>query len=146
MTTSSYAEQARAEKLSRATAIGIDDALISQLVERFYDAVRKDQLLGPIFAARIVDWAPHLARMKDFWASVTMESGRFHGNPMLKHIAIGGLEQRHFERWLMLWEQTVEEIAPNEAASETFRTAAKRIASSLLMGIESMTQFQAGRN
>lgn len=136
MTPLSYAEQARAQKMAHATAMGIDDALISQLVERFYDVIRKDDLLGPIFAANVTDWAPHLARMKDFWASVTLESGRFHGNPMLKHIAIGGLEQAHFERWLTLWDQTVREVAPSAAATETFQTAAKRIASSLLMGIE----------
>ena len=133
----SYAEQARAQKMARANAMGIDDSLISRLVERFYDAIRKDDLLGPIFAANVTDWTPHLARMKDFWASVTLESGRFHGNPMLKHIAIGGLEPAHFERWLTLWDQTVSEVAPNAAASDTFQIAAKRIARSLLMGIES---------
>ena len=137
MATPNYVEQARAEKMAHAKAVGIDDALISQLVERFYDTVRKDDLLGPIFAANVSDWTPHLARMKDFWASITLESGRFHGNPMLKHIAIGGLEQAHFERWLVLWDQALREVAPSAAASDTFRTAAKRIARSLLMGIES---------
>jgi len=136
MTPSTYAEQARAQKLAHAKAMGVNDALISQLVERFYTKVRNDDLLGPIFAAKITDWPWHLTRMKDFWASVTMESGRFHGNPMLKHIAIGGLEQAHFERWLMHWDQTVREVAPNPAAADTFRLAAKRIAGSLLMGIE----------
>lgn len=136
MTPSTYAKQARAEKMAHAKAMGVDDALISQLVERFYTRVRHDDLLGPIFAANVTDWTPHLARMKDFWASVALESGRFHGNPMVKHIAIGGLEQKHFERWLMHWDQTVHEVAPSPAASDTFRLAAKRIARSLLMGIE----------
>jgi len=136
MTPSPYAEQARVQKMAHAKAMGVDDAMISQLVERFYTAVRHDDLLGPVFAAHITDWPWHLARMKDFWASVTMESGRFHGNPMLKHINIGGLERAHFERWLMLWDQAVREVAPSPAASDTFRLAAKRIASSLLMGIE----------
>ncbi len=138
MTLPSYAEQARIQKMAHAKAMGIDDALISQLVESFYEAIRKDDLLGPIFAANVTDWVPHLARMKDFWASVTLESGRFNGNPMLKHIAIGGLEQMHFERWLTLWDQTVLEVVPNASASDTFQIAAKRIASSLLMGIKSV--------
>ncbi|MEX0692825.1 MAG: group III truncated hemoglobin [Rhodospirillales bacterium] len=136
MTFPSYAEQARAKKMANAIAMGIDDALISQLVERFYNVIRKDDLLGPIFAAHVADWPWHLTRMKEFWASVTMESGRFHGNPMHKHINIGSLEQLHFERWLMLWDRTVNEVAPSPAASDTFRLAAKRIARSLLMGIE----------
>lgn len=133
--THSYVERARAKKLADATAIGIDDALISRLVERFYDAIRQDELLGPIFAAHVVDWTPHLGRMKDFWASVTLESGRFRGNPMIKHIAVGGLEQAHFDRWLMLWRQTVGSVVPEEAAAELFRSSADRIARSLLNGI-----------
>lgn len=133
--THSYVEHARAKKLADATAIGIDDALISKLVERFYDTIRHDELLGPIFAAHVVDWTPHLGRMKDFWASVTLESGRFRGNPMIKHIAVGGLEQAHFDRWLILWRETVGSVVAEAAAAELFRSSADRIARSLLSGI-----------
>ena len=66
--TSNHAEQVRARKTADALACGIDDAFISQLVESFYDTVRQDDMLGPIFAERIGDWPHHLARMKDFWA------------------------------------------------------------------------------
>lgn len=136
MTEASYAERARAKKTAQANALGIDDALISNLVETFYGSIRSDELLGPIFMAHVVDWTPHLARMKDFWASVALESGRFRGNPMLKHIAVGGLDNMHFDRWLVLWNQTLDDIAPNEAAAQVFRQAAERIAESLLTGIK----------
>ncbi|WP_417593514.1 group III truncated hemoglobin [Parasphingorhabdus sp.] len=136
MTEASYAERARAKKTAQANALGIDDRLISNLVETFYDSIRSDELLGPIFMAHVADWTPHLARMKDFWASVTLESGRFRGNPMLKHIAIGGLDTMHFDRWLVLWNQTLDDIAPSEAAAQVFRQAAQRIAESLLTGIK----------
>lgn len=136
MTAHSYAAQARLRKMQQAQSIGIDEALISRLVERFYDAVRQDDLLGPVFNSHVGDWTSHLARMKDFWASVTLESGRYHGNPMLKHIAIGKLGPAHFERWLETWSRIVDEVAPTEDAAETFRSAAQRIAASLLMGIQ----------
>ena len=136
MTEVSYGERARAQKTAQANALGIDDALISNLVETFYGSIRSDELLGPIFMAHVVDWTPHLARMKDFWASVTLESGRFRGNPMLKHIAVGGLDNMHFDRWLVLWNQTLDDIAPNDAAAQVFRKAAERIAESLLTGIK----------
>ncbi|WP_417614105.1 group III truncated hemoglobin [Parasphingorhabdus sp.] len=136
MIEASYAEKARARKMTEALAIGIDDALISDLVERFYASIRTDDLLGPIFMKHVTDWTPHLARMKDFWASVTLESGRFRGNPMMKHIAVGGLDQQHFGRWLQLWEEAVKSVAPSVAATEVFLTAANRIASSLLTGIQ----------
>lgn len=136
MTEATYAERARAKKTAQANALGINDALISDLVESFYDAIRSDALLGPIFQSHVRDWTPHLARMKDFWASVTLESGRFRGNPMLKHIVVGGLDGLHFDRWLMLWNQTLDEVVPNEAAAQVFREAAERIAGSLLTGIQ----------
>ncbi len=136
MTEVSYAERARAKKTAQANALGIDDALISNLVESFYGAIRSDALLGPIFQSHVKDWTPHLARMKDFWASVTLESGRFRGNPMLKHIAIGGLDSLHFDRWLVLWNRTLDDIVPNDAAAQVFRAAAERIAGSLLTGIK----------
>jgi hemoglobin len=136
MTEASYAERARAKKTAQAHALSINDALISNLVESFYGAIRGDALLGPIFESHVADWTPHLARMKDFWASVTLESGRFRGNPMLKHIAVGGLDSLHFDRWLVLWNRTLDEVVPNDAAAEVFRAAAERIAGSLLTGIK----------
>lgn len=134
--TTEYAISARRDKAEHAASIGIDDALISTLVESFYAAIRRDSLLGPIFERKVADWAAHLSRMKDFWASIALESGRFHGNPMVKHIAIGTLERRHFEAWLALFSDTLDAVVPGEAARGFFRERAARIAESLLMGIE----------
>ena len=131
-----HIDRMRARKTAEALACGIDDAFISRLVETFYEAVRHDALLGPIFAAHVKDWPLHLARMKDFWASIMVESGRFNGNPMQKHIAIGSLDAAHFSRWQSLWNKTLADIAPSEAASDRFRKTARRIGESLLTGIE----------
>ena len=135
MTLAGHAELVRAQKMADALACGIDDAFISQLVERFYSAARQDDLLGPIFAKHIQNWSLHLARMKDFWASIMLESGRFSGNPMRKHTAIGGLDAEHFARWQSLWDVTLTRIAPNEEVANRFRDAARRIGESLLTGI-----------
>ncbi len=136
MNASDHVAQARARKMADALACGIDDMFISQLVERFYDTIREDGMLGPVFAKHIADWPRHLARMKDFWASIMIESGRFSGNPMQKHIAIGGLDAAHFKRWRSLWDQTLVEIAPNADVADRFRDAAERIGESLLTGIQ----------
>jgi hemoglobin len=136
MSTSEYAERARVKKMAEALACGIDDVFISQLVEHFYRSIRQDALLGPIFVQKIKDWPLHLARMKDFWASVMLESGRYSGNPMAKHIAIGGIDAAHFERWHALWDQALIEIAPNTGVGNRFREAAHRIGESLLIGIQ----------
>lgn len=136
MKASDHAVQMRARKLVGALASGIDDMFISKLVDSFYARVRDDDLLGPIFVQHIVDWPHHLARMKDFWASIMLESGRFSGSPMRKHMAIGGLDAGHFARWQSLWDVTLAEVAPNKLVANRFREAAQRIGESLLTGIQ----------
>ena len=136
MFSSSHADLVRARKSADAAACGIDDAFIAELVEGFYDTVRRDSRLGPIFARQVKDWPLHLARMKDFWASIMIESGRFSGSPMQKHIAIGGLEAEDFAHWQLLWDQTLTRLAPDPVVRDRFREAARRIGESLLTGIE----------
>ena len=126
---------AREEKAAQAAALGITEDRISELVETFYNRVRNDELLGPLFNDRIADWPPHLARMKDFWTSIAIEAGRFHGNPMVKHLAIPDIERSHFTRWLLLFDETLPEVMPHAAACRFFSERAARIADSLLTGI-----------
>ena len=54
---------------------GLNADVLRDLVRRFYCRVRADAVLGPIFAARITDWAPHLDRMVNFWSSVALMTG-----------------------------------------------------------------------
>ena len=56
---------------------GIDEAMIHRLVHGFYDRIRVDPELGPIFAREIDDWDPHLAKMCDFWSSVVLMTKRY---------------------------------------------------------------------
>lgn len=112
---------------------GIDDALIERLVRTFYDRVRADPMLGPVFAERITDWEPHLQQMFDFWSSVALMSGRYHGAPMRKHLPLR-VDGRHFDRWLALFEATARDLCSPKAA-EHFIERARRIAESLEMGI-----------
>ena len=127
---------ARAAKRAEAEALGVDEAFVSRMVEHFYAAIREDDLLGPIFAERIPDWSPHLARMKGFWRTVLHNSGEFSGNPMLKHLAIPGLELRHFSRWLDLFYETLREAEGKPAATDLVGARARMIADSLLTAIE----------
>ncbi len=112
---------------------GIDEPMIERLVRTFYGAVRTDDLIGPVFAERIADWEPHLQRMCEFWSSVALMSGRYHGQPMVKHMPLP-VDGRHFDRWLELFERTAREVCP-PAAADHFIERAQRIAQSLEMGI-----------
>ena len=111
----------------------IDEAMIERLVRGFYLKARRDPLIGPVFDARIADWEPHLAKMCDFWSSVALMTGRYHGAPMPKHIVLP-VDARHFDRWLALFEETAAELCP-PAAAEHFVVRARRIAQSLELGL-----------
>ena len=112
---------------------GIDEAMIARLVDGFYDRVRVDPLIGPVFNDRIQDWAPHLEQMRLFWSSVALMSGVYHGRPMPKHLPLP-VDARHFDRWLELFEATARDLCPPTAADH-FIERARRIAESLELGI-----------
>ena len=116
------------------TAITEED--IARLVPRFYQRVRADEVLGPIFEGAIDDWPHHLEKLKAFWSSVMRTSGRYKGQPMVAHLR----HQQHmtrdnFTRWLGLWRSTSEELLePFKAVA--FQEKADRIAESLQLGVE----------
>ena len=132
---SDYAERARAEKAAAAARMGLDEPLIARLVAAFYGRVQGDAVLGPIFAARVHDWTPHLAQMTRFWTSIAVASGGYHGTPMPKHIAITEITSAHFVRWLGLWSATVDAVVPHPEAATFFKSRAANIAESLQLGI-----------
>lgn len=124
-------QQRAAAEIARQT--GIDAAMINRLVHTFYGKVRQDEVLAPVFTARISDWEPHLARMCEFWSSVALMTGIYHGRPMEKHLPLP-VDARHFDRWLRLFGETAGEVCPAAAAAHFIERAA-RIAQSLEMGI-----------
>ncbi|HXR88471.1 MAG TPA: group III truncated hemoglobin [Stellaceae bacterium] len=119
--------------------VGVTEEMIHDVVHAFYATIRTDPALGPIFKRVIGEnWDPHLAKMCDFWSSVLLMTGRFEGNPMAKHVAVGGIRPTHFARWLHLFRQTVEKLCPPPAA-EMFVMRAEMIARALQRGIAVLT-------
>ena len=112
---------------------GIDDEMIDRLVRGFYARARLDPLLGPIFERSVGDWESHFATMRDFWSSVALMSGRYHGQPMAAHFPLP-LDTPHFDRWLELFAAAAKELCPPPAAA-LFIERAHRIADSLELGI-----------
>jgi hemoglobin len=113
---------------------GVDEEMIGMLVDRFYGVVRRDEVLGPVFEARILDWDDHLQKLRAFWSSVVLMTGRYKGRPMPVHLAIGEISEVHFARWLDLFGKTALAVCPPAAAS-LFIDRAARIAESLQLGI-----------
>lgn len=113
---------------------GLNDAMLERLVHGFYDRVREDAMLGPIFEERIKDWPTHLETMVKFWSSVALMTGRYHGSPMPKHLPLP-VDIEHFQRWLTLFRKTAREVCPSEGAAWVIGRA-ERIATSMHMAIE----------
>ena len=130
------AEERRAEVQAYANELGINEAYISKLVDEFYVRIREHPLIGPLFNDAIGDeWDSHLARMKDFWASVALNAGRYTGKPVPKHQRLIAAQPWHFEIWLALFHQTLEETAPSPVVVDYFMERAQRIAESLKLAM-----------
>ena len=113
----------------------ISEDAIRDLVDQFYAKVRADSELGPVFEHAIRgDWEPHLAKMRDFWSSVMLTSGRYKGNPVAVHGRVEGMESELFDRWLTLFRETCRELF-DESIAEAFQAKAARIAESLKLAL-----------
>lgn len=89
---------------------------IQILVDTFYDTIRKDQLLGPIFDGIIQDrWPEHLEKMYRFWQTVLLEKHTYYGSPFPPHAKMP-IQKEHFDRWIQLFTQTVDALYTGETA------------------------------
>lgn len=120
---------------------GLDEEVLRELVLRFYGKVRDDKLLGPVFAARITDWPPHMERMVTFWSSVALMTGQYHGRPVPAHAPLP-IDAAHFDRWLSLFRTTASETCTPAGAAHVIERA-ERIAQSLHIAVTSAQACRA---
>ena len=113
----------------------IDEAALERLIPAFYDRIRADADIGPLFNAAVHDWADHLGRLIAFWSSVMLTSGRYKGSPMAAHLKHkAAITPAIFDRWLAIWADTTNELlAPASAAA--LQAKAARIAESLQLAL-----------
>ncbi|WP_316810129.1 group III truncated hemoglobin [Pedobacter heparinus] len=109
---------------------------IELFVDSFYDKVQSDELIGPIFNAVITDWQPHLEKMYNFWNAALFGVPGFKGNPFARHAPLS-LEKEYFERWLLLFKQTIDTYFEGTMAEET-KKKADMMAIMFLSKIENM--------
>ncbi|MBK6341251.1 MAG: group III truncated hemoglobin [Flavobacteriales bacterium] len=100
----------------------IDD--IDLLVRSFYQRARPDESIGHFFAN--LDWDHHIPRIVSFWRMVLLGDREFQGDPMTAHIQLARerpMAKAHFERWLMHWEATVNDLFAGPKADEAKQRA-----------------------
>lgn len=114
-------------------AAPFDEATLATLVDHFYEKVRREPQLGPIFNAAVHDWDEHKRLLTSFWASVALRAGSYRGNPMGAHRP-HPIRAEHFDRWLELWLETCAEELDETRAAEMVGYAG-RIGHSLKLGL-----------
>ncbi len=111
---------------------------VKTLVDAFYRKVLADPVIGFIFTKAVsINWEQHMPVMYAFWSNTLLGSGGYSGNPMVKHLELDKkvkLDREHFNRWLLLWEETVKELFNGKIADEAI-VRARNIASLMLFKI-----------
>jgi hemoglobin len=115
---------------------------IRLLIDSFYSKVRGDEVIGYIFNDVVrVDWEHHLPVMYDFWEGVLFQQGGYAGNPMVVHTQLNQktpLTKEHFDRWKLLFLETVEANFEGEKA-ELARQRAVSIATMMQIKMHEKT-------
>ncbi len=99
----------------------------------FYRAAAVDVLLGPVFDAAELDWPSHIERITDFWVWQLLGGERYERNPLLAHRPVHArtpFADEHYERWLELFIETVDEGFEGPIA-ETAKGRAVKMANAL---------------
>ncbi len=107
---------------------------INLLVVSFYNAVRKNELLGPIFNSHLAadQWPAHLEKLTDFWVTALLGDVCFKGSPSKAHLKVDKnlkhtMSQLHFEKWLEIWFTTIDSLYVGDLAQRA-KDASRRMA------------------
>lgn len=112
---------------------------IELLVDTFYSKIKQDQVIGYIFSeVAQLDFDHHLPIMYRFWETTLLGALSYKGNPMTVHMQLDQKEKltkAHFDRWLQLFSETLDELFEGKVASEA-KNRASQIAHLMLYKIE----------
>lgn len=98
---------------------------IELLVNEFYKKVGVDELLGGIFHGALgQNWQPHLEKMYAFWHTILLPESTYSGRPFAPHASLP-VEKKHFDRWLDLFRETVDEYFQGDNAAFAIRQSVK---------------------
>lgn len=101
----------------------LDD--IKTMVNSFYSQVRENELIGPIFDEVIQDrWGVHLEKMYTFWQTILFEEHTYFGSPFPPHAKLP-VEAKHFEQWVSIFNQNMDNLFEGPKAEEAKWRAAK---------------------
>ena len=104
---------------------------IELLMTSFYEKVKKDDTIGFIFNdIAQVNWEHHIPIICDFWETLLLNAASYKKNAMEVHYILNRkvtFEEKHFQRWLKLFFETVDQLYIGKVATMA-KTRAKSIA------------------
>jgi hemoglobin len=102
-----------------------------RLVRAFYGRALVDPMIGWIFVdVAKLDVEAHVPRIASFWETILLGARSYSGSVFAPHEALNRavpLRSGHFERWLTLWRETVDELFAGERADQA-KAEASRLA------------------
>jgi hemoglobin len=115
---------------------------VERLVRAFYGRALTDPVIGFIFVdvARL-DLEEHVPVITSFWETILLGARSYAGGAFRPHAALHAqvpLRPGHFERWLLLWRTTVDELFVGERA-ELAKAHAQRVARAFQGRLQGMT-------
>lgn len=112
---------------------------IDRVVAVFYSAIRRHEVLGPVFGRHVDNWPEHEAKIASFWRNAILREGGYDGSPMRAHMMAGDVRSDHFTPWLALFDETLRRTLPTEVA-RSWSALAHRIGAGLRMGVQDIRE------
>ncbi len=117
-----------------------------RLVRAFYEKALTDPVIGFLFTdVAKIDMDHHVPRITRFWETVLLGAQSYGGGAFRPHIELHlqtPLKRGHFERWLYLWSQTVDELFDGPVAS-TAKEHANRVAGAFYGRLQGFSEREA---
>jgi hemoglobin len=118
---------------------------IEHLINSFYVKIGENELMGPIFnEIANVDWGHHLPKMYDFWDMALFDTPGYASHPLKPHIALNAMHKLkpiHFDTWVKLFCNNVDELFAGEKAEE-IKIRAKSIGETWMYKFEYLNNLE----
>ena len=112
---------------------------IEILIQLFYQKVVLDPVIGFIFTETVsINWEKHIPLIADFWESILLDNPVYKNNAMEMHYDLNKkmpLEKIHFDSWLSLFNQVIDELHEGKIATMA-KTRAQSIAAVMQFKME----------
>ena len=112
-----------------------------RLVRAFYSRALVDPIIGFLFTdVAKLDLEAHVPQIASFWETILLGAQTYRGGAFRPHAALHRqvpLRSAHFQRWLVLWRETVDELFEGERA-ELAKAHAERVARAFLGRLEEL--------